>query len=530
MQPGQSIPAHLPRLAARFDLTSADLAELAQTTAERVQRLADLWNNAQTAPAIVLRTLRGIAKRRNVYMPGTSLPEQCINRMSDPAWWRRALRKRFRAVELHAIQRGAVHRSASPYISADGLRRFQLQQVRNAEQLAALEAVNQTTGEALPMSELIESSLSNPANRRMAMMARIRGIEQQANSKGHRATFLTITCPSRMHPRHVSGAPNEAYDGTYPGKAHAYLNKLWRKALRRAEHLGLSAYGLRVVEPHHDACPHWHVLVFTPADQAEAFAANLRAYALQDSGDEPGAQLHRFKAEPIDPAKGSAVGYVAKYVSKSIDGEGVDGDTESDESGHSAAARQVAWARAWGIRQFQFFGVPPITPTRELYRASAAELPGRALGELHQACKANDYAAWLQAAEAYGMRLGVSYVLRDSTRYRGEQTKTIQGLTAAGGDLADTLTLITRCDRWVIQQRPTAHQEQRDSAAAFSPWTRINNCASVDGKGFIGADAQPCKGEADKAEDGSTRGKGVRHQAPLPDAGRGHWESATRAA
>ena len=47
----------------------------------------------------------------------------------------------------------------------------------------------------------------------------------------------------------------------------------------------------------------------------------MRRHALRDGPDERGAQARRFTVERIDPAKGSAVGYVAKYVSKSIDGE-----------------------------------------------------------------------------------------------------------------------------------------------------------------------------------------------------------------
>lgn len=543
----RSIPAHLPHLAARFDISSEELADLAERSAAKVRRLADWWASAGTEPAQVLRMLRRMAKARNVCMPGAKGVSACINRMADPGWWRRALRKRFRAVELHAIQSGAVHRQASPYVSSAGLRRHELQARRLADQMAALEAVNQSTGETVPMTDLIEASLANPANRRAAMMVRIRGIEAQANAKGHRALFITLTCPSRMHPRHHSGAPNEAYNGTFPGRAHAYLNRVWGRAMRRAAHLGLSAYGMRVVEPHHDACPHWHALVFTPADQAEDFSANLRAYALADSPDEPGAQAHRFKVETIDPSKGSATGYVAKYVSKAIDGEGVDADHEADQDGKTSARRQIAWARTWGIRQFQFFGVPSITPTRELFRAPAHELPGQSLAQLHKACKANDYAGCLAAMEGQGLKLSVSYCHRDSTRYRGETTKAVQGLTVAGGDLPGLLTIITHVERWTVQPRPPVAVAALAAAVpgisgaagpeAVSPWTRINNSASVDSEGFFSAQQETGNSPAGAAaakvrtrrENSTTTREGAPRRAPLPDAEQGHREPASRA-
>lgn len=514
-------PAYLPRLATRYDLPDDELSDQAQKASNAVRRLADLWERNGTADAAVLRTLRSIAKRHAIRLPNKAgLPEQ-INRMCDASWWRRALRYRFKAVELHAIQSGAVHLYASPYISPKGLRRHERQAARLEGQMANLEAVNQSTGEMVPMPELIEASLANPVNRRNALMARIKGIEVHALSKSHLGLFLTITCPSRMHPRSsVNGAANDRYDGTFPTKAHRYLCRVWANALRAAAHQGIVPYGLRVVEPHHDACPHWHVLAFLPADQAEAFTSQVRRYALLDSPDEPGAQERRFTVERIDPAKGSAVGYVAKYVSKSIDGEGVDRDTESKADGASAARRQIAWARTWGIRQFQFFGVPPITPTRELYRVAAATLPGQALPELHQACKANDYGAWLATVEAHGLRLGVEYCERPSTRYRGESTQAIKGLCITGGDLGGVLQLTTRCDSWLIQPRskaaPLNAEAAGDSPAFGAPWTRFNNSAPLDFKElFPGALPEGLEvwGEAGMPKEASRTG----HRYPVQD-------------
>jgi hypothetical protein len=205
MQTPQTIPAHLPRLAARFDLSSDDLADIAERCAAKVQRLSDLWAHAGTPADQVMRTLRRTAKRHSVYMPHKTGSAECINRMSDPGWWRRALRKRFRAVELHAIQTGQVHRRASPYVSSKALRRHELNAARLTAQMDGLEAVNQTTGEAVPMSELIEGSLANPANRRAALMARIKGIEASALAKGHIGLSQPDACPPCQDRRRQRG-------------------------------------------------------------------------------------------------------------------------------------------------------------------------------------------------------------------------------------------------------------------------------------------------------------------------------------
>ena len=406
--------ADIAALAAAFDLTDGDIEAAAEKIAGQVQRMAKLWRTQRTPDPIATKYLCSMAARHHVELPAKDGFTQRLNRMADPAWWRRALRKRVRTVEHYAILRGAVHRQASPYVSAKALRRFEADRRRLAALLASLEVMNVGTGEVMPLDDVIAASQANPANRRMAMMVRIKGIEARARGKEHDALFLTITAPSRMHTRHHTGQANSQHDGSNPRQVQTYLHGVWRKAMRSMQRDGLTAYGMRTVEPHHDACPHWHVLLFAAPGQAEAIVGTLRAHALADSPDEAGAAEHRFKVERIDPAKGSALAYVAKYVSKSIDGEGLGNDIESDTSGTDTARRIVAWARRWGIRQFQFFGLPPITPMRELYRHDGEGLGSAGLTEAHQACKANDHAAYLGACEAcWRLCASVQIWLRD---------------------------------------------------------------------------------------------------------------------
>ncbi len=102
------------------------------------------------------------------------------------------------------------------------------------------------------------------------------------------------------------------------------IDRLIRAKLKRdnLEVYGLrfTVYGFRIAEPQHDGTPHWHLLLFMPH------------YAMQTDGNEPGAQQHRFKAIPIDKSKGSAVGYIAKYISKNIDGSSIQEATEQVEA------------------------------------------------------------------------------------------------------------------------------------------------------------------------------------------------------
>lgn len=473
-----------PELAAvvqAADIGPDILSEAARKASAMVQRHAAWWMQNDTPEAVIQRQLRRIAKRHYIELPNKAGLQQVINRLSDSSWWRRALRKRFRAVEYAAIQTGAVHAHAGKYVSDKTMSRAIRDKRRIDELLASLVAINQTTGEMLPMDELAAQSLSNPQNRRMAMMARIKGIESFEKEQGCIALFLTITCPSRMHARHSTGAPNARYDGTGPRQAQAYLNGVWRRAKRKLDHEGVTLSGLRVAEPHHDGCPHWHVLTFVKPEHADTLTQVMRSYALCDSPSEPGATERRFKVERIDPARGSAVGYVAKYVAKSIDGEGVGTDDETGATGADAAPRIVAWARTWAIRQFQFFGVPPITPTREMFRIDRLNVPSRGLQSAHQAAKENDYGKWLQVSDEFQLGFKTTYTERNSTRYEGETVQRLKGIVARSNDLQLPANLTTRVDEWRIEPR----KADVASAEVFPPWTRFNNCAPIDSIEFF---------------------------------------------
>lgn len=317
-------------------------------------------------------------------------------RLACPLWWRRQVRKTHaRGIERGAIAGGMVSARAGIYCSDAALKRRQEQRARNRALLEELTATNEAD-QSYTLAELAELGMSNPKLRRAELMTRIAGFEACAKQAGHAGEFYTWTCPSRMHARlSKSGAENPKYDGTTPRQAQAYLSRQWSRARAALARRGVNVYGVRVTEPHHDGCPHWHMLFFVPPAQVATVRAVLEYYALQVDGDEEGAKKHRFTAVAIDWERGSAAGYVAKYIAKAIDGFGVECDLYGKDA-KSSAARIEAWASTWGIRQFQQIGGPSVTVWRELRRVrEAAESP--ALERARFAADAGDWQAYTLA-------------------------------------------------------------------------------------------------------------------------------------
>lgn len=323
-----------------------------------------------------------------------------MQRAADDRWWRRVLRKlHARSVEATARRLGLVHKHAGCYVSDDALRRRKHQRARNAASLDAVIGVNDE-GQAFTLAELAAKGTANKEIRRHELMTRIAGFELIAKDCAHVAQFVTVTCPSRMHAQRTTRAgrvePNPKFDGTTPDAAQRYLSEQWARFRAAAERARLQLYGFRIAEPNHDATPHWHMLLFLDptttharvvrtGDGRRAVIATpparmlvrlLRRYFLRNADhDEPGARAHRVKAERIDWSKGSAAGYIAKYVAKNIDGYRVERDLYGNAAIESSQ-RVEAWAATWRIRQFQQIGGAPVTIWRELRRLN--ELQGEA--------------------------------------------------------------------------------------------------------------------------------------------------------
>lgn len=160
---------------------------------------------------------------------------------------------------------------------------------------------------------------------------------------------------------------------------------MWSRIRSKCKREVIAFYGFRVAEPQRDGTPHWHLLLFTKPDNTKQLRDIVKHYALQTDSNEPGAQQHRFKPVKIDPTRVTATGYIAKYISKNIHGYALEQDL-FDGDPLKGAERVEAWARTWGIRQFQQIGGPTVSLWRELRRIhnSPEHIHGNLLGDAHR--------------------------------------------------------------------------------------------------------------------------------------------------
>lgn len=373
----------------------AEASPIRSRARELVAEAKDLYTKHQLTPAL-RAALTELAATVGVTLPPVKDGKifALHLRSVHEAWWARQLRRvDGRRLEAGQIRSGVVSREAQIYVSDLTLLRVQERRHQFHELAQALFMVGDD-GTVLPMDEAIDAGLANPKNRFADMIVRLKGMEQVATGAGHRAIFITLTCPSRYH------ASSSRYDGSTPADAQSYLTTLWARARAALGRASVSPYGFRIAEPHADACPHWHMLLWAEPGELDTIEAIIHRYALEDSPTEPGASQHRMTVERIDPARGSAVGYLVKYITKNLDGRTRSGTSIGDAHDHAGqvqgdavrlAERVQAWASCWAVRQFQQIGSVPVGPYRELRRVADVIEQSPELEALRTAARDGDW-------------------------------------------------------------------------------------------------------------------------------------------
>lgn len=504
-------------------MSDADICERAKTVAEGVAQLMLMWPEPLTEAERV-RVVEDSCALLDVEAPEAATPAGVIGKGTDAHWWRKRLRTKVaRVVEHGAIKLGLISHNAGGYCSNAAVKNRSDQLARAAAMMEKT-LVRNEAGQVYALGELAKLGTSNRDVRRGELMVRIRGCEEFADANGHVGLFFTMTLPSRFHamlaPPKGSKAGarrNRKYDGSSPRDGQMWLRRRWQRARAELKACGITMYGFRVAEPHHDGCPHWHALFWFEDEEAARMARNiirkhwLRADDHEFSGEgltehrrrnritmEPGARKNRVCVKWL--AAGGAAAYVAKYVAKNVGGSytvnHLDGHTEGTPQGElfdvnsgdvPGYVRVDAWAGIWGIRQFQAIGQPSVTTWREMRRVTKdqveqARIDGDAIawklwGAVHKSGTVT--ADWRRFMEHMG----------GPCRRRGEwamkPAQRVVPSTNRYGEAIDKKTTVgveLRSGRWLVSRRQAwarvaeGRQEPELRAAKAAPWTCFNNC------------------------------------------------------
>ncbi|HGO5345223.1 TPA: replication endonuclease [Klebsiella michiganensis] len=435
-------------------------------------------------------------KRRRKPVPYDLIPGS-LARMLCADWWYRKLwqmRCEWREEQLRAVC--LVNKKASPYVSYEAVIHKREQRRKSLEFFQSHELVN-ADGDTLDMEDVVNASSSNPAHRRNEMMACVKGLELIAEMRGDCAVFYTITSPSRFHATLNNGRPNPKWTSETVRQSSDYLVDTFaafRKAMHKA---GLRWYGVRVAEPHHDGTVHWHLLCFMRKKDRRTLTALLRKFAIREDRDELGNNTGpRFKSELINPREGTPTSYIAKYISKNIDGRGLAKEI-SNETGKSlrdSAEHVSAWASLHRVQQFRFFGIPGRQAYRELRllagqaaraqdgkKAGAPVLENARLDAVLAAADAGCFATYIMKQGGVLVPrkhhlIRTAYELNDEPGTYGDHGIRIYGIWSPIVEGR----ICTHAMKWKMVRKAVDLQEAAADQGARAPWTRGNNCPPVE--------------------------------------------------
>lgn len=423
--------------------------------------------------------------------------ETGLLKMACPKYWKRKLTTTAKRMKEHlAVAVGMVCAQRGGYVSNWRLKEFQEHRRAQMDYIKSHIIVNiANPEEQVELLDMWIKSSANPANRRRELMLRANGFDTWAEHNNDACVFVTLTAPSKYHSMTHQGNPNPKWIGCSPRQTQAYLVNIWGKIRAKLSREKIKFYGFRVAEPHADATPHWHALIWCKPERMRELKRIIRSYALMEDGTEKGAWRHRCTFKNIDRKKGGAVAYLAKYISKNIDGYKL-GDQLDNETGDNlklVAERVQAWATLWGIRQFQQLGGASVTVWRELRRLGDQTQEDAVIEKLRLAAGvASDWAAYMEF-------MGGARVLRkdlicapyyetkeaEETAYK-EPRDIIKGLeNKTNGNITRT-----RLKEWSKTRKPknwkTLKDAQKDAnqtsgeaaknGAFTPPWTCVSNC------------------------------------------------------
>ncbi|WP_240308393.1 replication endonuclease [Vibrio cholerae] len=357
-----------------------------------------------------------------------------------------------------ALGRVGKKKGQKHYISTRSFSRWKRKQIEAKQWVESMAVYNPETGFSFDLAEVVKRTTSNQEIRRVELVVRTRGDEERAIDLGYEGVFITWTLPSKYHRN------SHKWNGCTVKEAHQSLMEQWKVARAWLSNREINWFGLRVAEPHRDGTPHAHMFLYVHPSQRDDLIKICRSIAhLQDSDElkTSEAKKARFHAELCDPSKGTATGYIIKYISKNINGAHMP-ETDAEHN----AERVNAWASTHRIRQFSQSGAKSVSIWRQLRRATKAQTEhDEILESLRDAC---DKSRWKEFCAIAGEE---KLAYEQKINKYGATVKRVIGIEWLGQIIETCATNYALVTKKVAKQL----LETR----SVSPWSTENNCNSA---------------------------------------------------
>ncbi len=324
--------------------------------------IKQLLLNAYIEPPTV--DISGIGEKLTIE-DALDILETAIYRCVDPKFIVRKLKRmRKQYIEHAQVTLGNVgdRKGQHSYVSRLTLSNFRQQMRESEEFMQNMVVISHETMQEYNLAEVADRTIANLDNRRAELIVRTRGDEERAIDMGFDGVFINWTLPSKYHRN------SRKWNGCTVKEAHQNLMEQWKLARAHFAKKDIPWFGLRVAEPHEDGTPHLHAFIYCPSEckkEVMRICATIARSEDANELDSKKARKARFHAKPCNPSKGTATGYIIKYISKNINGAHM---PEPDAENNAVSVR--AWASAWGIRQFDQSGSPSVGIWRQLRRAT----------------------------------------------------------------------------------------------------------------------------------------------------------------
>lgn len=324
-------------------------------------------------------------------------------RISDARFWRRAIRVILMREREHFFLRlRLVGTTAEAYVSDAQLSTRIAQLKRQQQWMKETVLVPRYLCPGSDMTELLtlKQVASSPKTRFAKLYAFVKAMDDISQEQDLATGMLTLTLEPQWHPNPSHGA--NSWNGASPRQAHQSMATRWQSVLRDLDRLGVGLSGLRVVEPHKDGCPHWHLWLLYQPEAETAILRTVMKYfpnklkirnprkakaksgpstdVMYDNLESLRSGVGRCLTHPkegaqvelarIDRSIGSGASYAMKYLLKTVDGgeqlnqecglfpdEKTAAMQEKRQAQLAVAKRVDAYRSLWGINAAQLFGV-----------------------------------------------------------------------------------------------------------------------------------------------------------------------------